>query len=170
MKLQTPFNQSHSCFNELMEQISKQLNDPKLTDLQRADAMIAALAATQYFLHGINIEVSPLIELTQELNARRMGRPDRFSFDKIDKGNRRLFQVETIQALIIALYYAPGRRPEAYKLGRLSLKLTETQIQYLAQNFKHAITGDIYFLNLYDWAEREVVKEDFNINCYISSS
>ena len=105
-------------FDTCMKDIAAELESPHLSKIDKADALIASIAATDILLNALGLEEAPLRELFKQLRNRRLGTPDTFSFDQTTRPNAIGFDKEVIRALIFALYEEKGpRREEAYKWG-----------------------------------------------------
>ena len=103
-------------YDTCMKDIAAELESPHLSKIDKADALIASIAATDILLNELGLEEAPLRELIKQLGNRRLGTPDTFSFDQTTRPNAVRFDKEVIRALIFALYEEKGlRREEAYK-------------------------------------------------------
>ena len=156
-------------FDNCMKDIVTELETPHLSNIDRADALIASITATDILLNELGLEEAPLRELIVQLSNRRMGSPDPFAFDQSTRPNAIGFNKEVIRALIFALYEKKGTwREEAYKWGKSLLKMNKGQVRILAANVRHKNIETPHFQNLVEWAKEEINKPDFDIMSYIS--
>ncbi len=157
-------------FDNCMKDIVAELETPHLSNIDRADALIASITATDILLNELGLEEAPLRELIVQLRNRRMGSPGPFAFDQSTRPNSIEFNKELSRALIIAMYEEKGRRrrEEACKLGKSLLKMNKGQVQMLAANVRHKKIETPHFQNLVEWAKEEINKPDFDIMSYIS--
>ena len=157
-------------FDNCMKDIVAELETPHLSNIDRADSLIASITATDILLNELGLEEAPLRELIVQLRNRRMGSPGPFAFDQSTRPNSIEFNKELSRALIIAMYEEKGRRrrEEAYKLGKSLLKMNKGQVQMLAANVRHKKIETPHFQNLVEWAKEEINKPDFDIMSYIS--
>lgn len=157
-------------FDNCMKDIVAELETPHLSNIDRADALIASIIATDILLNELGLEEAPLRELIVQLRNRRLGSPDPFSFDQSTRPNSIEFNKELSRALIIAMYEEKGRprREEAYKWGKSLLKMNKDQVRMLAANVRHKKIETPPFQNLVEWAKEEINKPDFDIMSYIS--
>jgi len=108
-------------YDTCMKDIATELESPHLSKIDKADALISSIAATDILLNALGLEEAPLRELIKQLGNRRLGTPDNFSFDQTTRPNAVGFDEEVIRALIFALYEEKGpHREEAYKWGNHS--------------------------------------------------
>ena len=120
-------------YDTCMKDIATELESPHLSKIDKADALIASIAATDILLNELGLEEAPLRELIKQLRNRRLGTPDTFSFDQATRPNAVRFDEEVIRALIFALYEEKGpRREEAYKWGKSLLNLNKGQVRTLS--------------------------------------
>ena len=156
-------------FDNCMKDIVAKLETPHLNNIDKADALIASITATDILLNELGLEEAPLRELIVELRNRRLGSPDPFVFDQSRRPNSIEFNKEVLRALIIAMYEEDGsRRQEAYKFGKSLLKMNKGQVRNLAANVRHDKIETHHFHNLVAWAKKEINKPDFDIMSYIS--
>ena len=64
-----------------------ELGSPHLSKIDKADALIASIAATDILLNELGLEDAPLRQLIEQLRNRRLGTPDAFSFDQAKRPN-----------------------------------------------------------------------------------
>ena len=158
-------------FDGCMKDIAAELESPHLSKIDKADALIASIAATDILLNELGLEEAPLRELIKQLRNRRLGTPDTFSFDQATRPNAVRFDEEVIRALIFALYEEKGpRREEAYKWGKSLLNLNKGQVRTLAANIRHGQIDTIHFQNLVEWAKVEIKESNFDITSYNSDT
>ena len=156
-------------FNNCMKDIEVELETPHLSNIDRADALIAAITAINILLNELGLEEKPLRELSVQLRNRRLGSPDPFSFNQSLRANSIEFNIEVLRALIVSMYEEDGhRRKEAYKWGESLLKMNKGQVRNLAANVRHKKIDTPHFQNLVEWAKEEINKPDFDIMSYIS--
>ena len=158
-------------FDTCMRDITAELESPHLSQIDKADALIASIAATDILLNELGLEEAPLRELFKQLRDRRLGTPDTFSFDQTTRPNAIGFDKEIIRALIFALYEEKGtRRQEAYSWGKSLLNMTKGQVRALAANIRHGQIETIHFQDLVKWAKVEINEPDFDITSYNSNT
>ena len=158
-------------FDTCMRDIAAELESPHLSQIDKADALIASIAATDILLNELGLEEAPLWELFKQLRDRRLGTPDTFSFDQTTRPNAIGFDKEIIRALIFALYEEKGtRRQEAYSWGKSLLNMTKGQVRALAANIRHGQIETIHFQDLVKWAKVEINEPDFDITSYNSNT
>ena len=158
-------------FDTCMKDIAAELESPHLSKIDKADALISSITATDILLNELGLEEAPLRELIKQLGNRRLGTPDTFSFDQTTRPNAVGFNEEVIRALIFALYEEKGpRRAEAYKWGKSLLNLNKGQVRTLAANIRHGQIDTIHFKNLVEWAKVEIKEADFDITSYNSDT
>ena len=158
-------------YDTCMKDIAAELESPHLSTIDKADALIASIAATDIFLNELGLEEAPLRELIKQLRNRRLGTPDTFSFDQTTRPNAVRFNKEVIRALIFSLYEEKGpRREEAYKWGKSLLNLNKGQVRTLAANIRHGQIDTIHFQNLVKWAKVKIKEPDFDIKYYKSDT
>ena len=158
-------------FDTCMKDIAAELESPHLSQIDKADALIASIAATDILLNELGLEEAPLRELIKQLRNRRLGTPDTFSFDQTTRPNAIEFDEEVIRALIFALYEEKGpRREEAYKWGKSLLNLNKVKVRTLAANIRHGQIETIHFQNLVEWAKVKINEPDFDIKSYKSDT
>ena len=156
-------------FDNCMKDIEVELKTPHLSNIDRADALIAAITATNILLNELGLEEEPLRELIVQLRNRRLGSPDNFVFNQSPRPNSIDFNKEVLRVLVVAMYEEDGsRREEAYKWGKSLLKMNKGQVRNLAANVRHGKIDTPHFRNLVEWAKEEVNKPDFDIMSYIS--
>lgn len=156
-------------FDNCMKDIVAKLETPHLNNIDKADALIASITATDILLNELGLEEAPLRELIVELRNHRLGSADPFVFDQSRRPNSIEFNKEVLRALIIAMYEEDGsRRQEAYKFGKSLLKMNKGQVRNLAANVRHDKIETHHFHNLVAWAKKEINKPDFDIMSYIS--
>ena len=68
-------------FDKCMKDIMAELKTPHLSNIDRANALIASITATNILLNELGLEEEPLRELIVQLRNRRLGSPEPFSFD-----------------------------------------------------------------------------------------
>ena len=158
-------------FDTCMRDITAELESPHLSQIDKADALIASIAATDILLNELGLEEAPLRELFKQLRDRRLGTPDTFSFDQTTRPNAIGFDKEIIRALIFALYEEKGtRRQEAYSWGKSLLNMTKGQVRTLAANIRHGQIDTIHFQDLVEWAKVEIKEANFDITSYNSNT
>jgi hypothetical protein len=74
-------------FDNCMKDIVTELEIPHLSNIDRADALIASITATDILLNELGLEEAPLRELIVQLRNRRIGSPDPFVFDQSTRPN-----------------------------------------------------------------------------------
>jgi hypothetical protein len=74
-------------FDNCMKDIVTELETPHLSNIDRADALIASITATDILLNELGLEEAPLRELIVQLRNRRIGSPDPFVFDQSTRPN-----------------------------------------------------------------------------------
>ena len=99
-------------FDNCMKDIVTELETPHLSNIDRADALIASITATDILLNELGLEEAPLRELIVQLRNRRMGSPGPFAFDQSTRPNSIEFNKELSRALIIAMYEDKGFEPD----------------------------------------------------------
>lgn len=156
-------------FDNCMKDIEAELKTTHLSNIDKADALIAAITATNILLNELGLEEEPLRELFVQLRNRRLGSPDPFVFNQSPRPNSIEFNKEALRALIVAMYEEDGpRRKEAYKWGESLLKMNKGQVRNLAANVRHGKIDTPPFRNLLEWAKEEINKPDFDIMSYFS--
>ena len=120
-------------FDNCMKDIVAELKTPHLSNMDKADALIASITATDILLNELGLEEEPLRELIVQLRNRRLGSPDKFVFSQSPRPNSIDFNKEVLRVLVIAMYEKDGpRREEAYKWGKSLLKMNKGQVRNLA--------------------------------------
>ena len=158
-------------YDTCMKDIAAELESPHLSKIDKADALISSIAATDILLNELGLEEAPLRELIKQLRNRRLGTPDTFPFDQTTRPNAAGFNKEVIRALIFAMYEEKGpRREEAYKWGKSLLNLNKGQVRTLAANIRHGQIDTIHFQNLVEWAKVEIKEANFDITSYNSDT
>lgn len=156
-------------FDNCMKDIVAELETPHLGNVDKADALIASITATDILLNELGLEEEPLRQLIVQLRNRRLGSPDPFVFNQSTRPNSIEFNKEVNRALIVAMYEEDGpRREEAYKWGKSLLKMNKVQVRNLAANVRHEKIETPHFQNLVKWAKIEIGKPDFDIMSHIS--
>ena len=156
-------------FDNCMNDIVAELKTPHLSNIDKADAYIAAITATNILLNELGLEEEPLRELSVQLRNRRLGSPDPFVFNQSPRPNSLEFNKEVLRALIFAMYEEDGpRRKEAYKWGESLLKMNKGQVRNLAANVRHGKIDTPHFRNLVEWAKEVINTPDFDIMSYNS--
>ena len=164
-----PLKRLFELFDNCMKDIEVELKTPHLSNIDRADALIAAITATNILLNELGLEEEPLRQLSVQLRNRRFGSPDPFVFNQSPKPNSIEFNKEVLRALIIAMYEEEGpRREEAYKWGKSVLKMNKDQVRNLVANVRHGKIETHHFHNLVEWAKEEITKPGFDIMSWIS--
>jgi len=164
-----PLKRLFELFDNCMKDIEVELKTPHLSNIDRADALIAAITATNILLNELGLEEEPLRELSVQLRNRRFGSPDPFVFNQSPRPNSIEFNKEVLRALIIAMYEEEGpRREEAYKWGKSVLKMNKDQVRNLVANVRHGKIDTPHFHNLVEWAKKEITKPGFDIMSWIS--
>ena len=97
-------------YDTCVKHIAAELEFPHLSKIDKADALISSITATDILLNELGLEEAPLRELIKQLGNRRLGTPDIFSFDQATRPNAVGFDEEVIRALIFALYEEKGPR------------------------------------------------------------
>ena len=109
-------------FDKCMKDIMAELKTPHLSNIDRANALIASITATNILLNELGLEEEPLRELIVQLRNRRLGSPEPFSFDQSARPNSIEFNKELLRSFIIAMYEDKGlRREEAYKWAKVEI-------------------------------------------------
>ncbi len=156
-------------FDKCMKDIMAELKTPHLSNIDRANALIASITATNILLNELGLEEEPLRELIVQLRNRRLGSPEPFSFDQSARPNSIEFNKELLRSFIIAMYEDKGlRREEAYKWAKSLLKMNKNQVRNLAANVRHEKIETPHFQNLVKWAKVEINKPGFDIMSYLS--
>ena len=164
-----PLKRLFELFDNCMKDIEVELKTPHLSNIDRADALIAAITATNILLNELGLEEEPLRELSVQLRNRRFGSPDPFVFNQSPRPNSIEFNKEVLRALIIAMYEEEGpRREEAYKWGKSVLKMNKDQVRNLVANVRHGKIDTPHFRNLVEWAKEEINTPSFDIMSWIS--
>lgn len=164
-----PLKRLFELFDNCMKDIEVELKTPHLSNIDRADALIAAITATNILLNELGLEEEPLRELSVQLRNRRLGSSGPFVFNQSPRPNSIEFNKEVLRALIVAMYEEEGnRREEAYNWGKSLLKMNKGQVRNLAANVRHGKIDTPHFRNLVEWAKEEINKPDFDIMSYIS--
>jgi hypothetical protein len=164
-----PLKRLFELFDNCMKDIEVELKTPHLSNIDRADALIAAITATNILLNELGLEEEPLRELSVQLRNRRLGSPDPFVFNQSPRPNSIEFNKEVLRVLIVAMYEEDGpRREEAYKWAKALLKMNKDQVRNLAANVRHRKIDTPPFRNLIEWTKEEINKPDFDIMSNIS--
>ena len=69
-------------FDNCMKDIVAELKTPHLSNMDKADALIASITATNILLNELGLEEEPLRELIVQLRNRHLGSPDNFVFNQ----------------------------------------------------------------------------------------